>query len=386
VAFLYLFAVLRGFVFWYGIEKLFQLHIGLNFQQIVVIGIIAQASQVIFELPTSIVADRWSRRNILIIAHIAMIASCIVIALSKNFGIYSIGVILWACFNALSSGVYEAFAYDYLATRGQKNKFRQVYTRLVSSELLTLALTGLIAGVISRFFSLQLNFFLTIPFFLASIMLLLGTEEPPIKRTTDIGLTWTRHLREAFGVMRSDFLRSAVIIYTVLLGLQAIWYEYYQLVGIDVKVPTIVFGSMIGILTLGMMAGAEIAHKWRASRGIIFKIWLVLIITQLIGLRVGIATLALGNIFIAFVAFRALRAYLEIILHDRIESHVRATIFSLASTAGYAIFFVLALAFTFLLPHIGIRSTLTIISLPLLALGLTDIMKRIGWIDEERTA
>lgn len=384
VAYLYSFAILRGFVFWYGIEKLFQLHIGLSLQQIVIIGIIAQASQVIFELPTSVVADRWSRRNILIIAHAAMIASCIVLALSRNIGVYSAGVVLWACFNALSGGVYEAFAYDYLATRDLKDKFRKVYTRMVSAELLALALTGILAGVISKFISLQINFWLTIPFFIISTLLLLSLEEPPIKRTAEAGLSWLWHLREAVNVMRRKSVRTATALFIALLGLQSIWYEYYQLIGIDVKVPTVVFGSMIAILTIGMMLGAEIAHKWPATRSIVIPLWLILILTQLLGLRTGNAALALINIFIAFAAFRALRAYIEITLHDRVESNVRATIFSLASTAGYALFFLLALAFTFLLPHIGVRQTLTIVSLPVLILGARDILRKIQWVVEEK--
>lgn len=104
---LYILAIARGTVFWYAIEKLFELQINITLPQIVIIGIIAQASKAIFEIPTSIVADRWSRRNILLAANVFMIICSIILGTSSTMIIYIIGTLFWSLSDALSSGVYR---------------------------------------------------------------------------------------------------------------------------------------------------------------------------------------------------------------------------------------------------------------------------------------
>src|SRR3990167_2332421 len=111
-----LLAATRGIVFWYAIEKLFELEIGITTQQIVLMGILAQGSRMIFEIPSSILADRWSRRNVLIASNIAMIICSLVLGISSNFTEYLVGSIFWGLSYALSSGTYEAYTYDLLAT------------------------------------------------------------------------------------------------------------------------------------------------------------------------------------------------------------------------------------------------------------------------------
>lgn len=369
----------KGFLLWYAIEKLFQTKIGITPEQIIAIGVVAQGSKVFFELPTSVFADRWDRRKALIIAQLLMIASTLVLGVSNSIPVYIVGILLWALCDALNSGVYEAFAYDTVAHAGHKNKFKAIYTRMNSSELLSIGLAGMLAGVLAQHFDLRLSFFLSAISGIVCILFLLRLQEPPRERTSDDGTNWIGHIGGAFRIIASPKIRWTAAIYITLIGFLGAWYEYYQLLGIEAKLSPFLFGSLITFLTFGMLVGSELAHKIAATRKALAVVWVVLMLTHLIGLRFASATGVFISLFITFIVLMMIELYLELYLQDNISSERRATVFSMLTSLSYAWFFVLAAIFGLTLSHIGIRGALTVASLPLLILGVIDIARRIPW-------
>ncbi len=383
---LILIGLANGLIFWYAIEKLFQANIGMTAQQIVLVGILAQGSKVIFELPTSVFADRWNRRNTLIAADVLLIACSIILGTATSVEGYIVGSLVWALSDALGSGVHEAFAYDSLKMAGHTSHFKKVYTRMTSSHLIGLAVAGLTAGALSTHFELRLQYFLAIVPLSCSIALLLRLKEPPLKRTTEMALGWIGHIGGAFKIMTSSKLRWPAALYISLFGLLTVWYEYYQLVGIDIKLGPFLFGSLITVLTLGMAIGSEIAHHKGGSKRMVIAVWLVLAATHLIGLRFGTTLAAFVSLFITFVALQLQEIYLKVYLQDNIPSERRATIMSLISTVGYVWFFALAGLFVWVLERLGVRGALTLASLPLLILGVVDVLKRLPWAVGKRSS
>jgi MFS family permease len=374
--------IAKGLLFWYAIEKLFETRIGFSPEQIVLVGIIAQGSKVVFELPTSVFADRWSRRNILLLAQASMFVCCLVLGLSNSLGIYILGTLFWSLSDALTSGVYEAFAYDSLSTSGHKKHFQKVYTRMKSSELVAMALAGIVAGVLSLHFSLRLSYFLSLVSTLACGVLL-RLPEPNIRRATDGASNWFNHIGGAIRILTSPQLRWPAAIYVTLIGFLSVWYEYYQLLGIDIKLSPLLFGSLISVLTFGMMIGSEIAHHKPGSRKVLTLVWVALLVTHLGGLRFHTTWIAFVSLFVTFIALMLLEIYLEIYIQDTISSERRATVFSLAATLGYACFFVLAALFGLALKPFGIRGALTLASLPILLLGAIDIARGLPWATDK---
>jgi predicted MFS family arabinose efflux permease len=369
----------KGLLFWYAIEKLFETRIGITPAQIVIIGVIAQGSKVFFELPTSVFADRWDRRKVLIIAQLAMIASCLILGVSHSIAIYIVGTLFWSLSDALNSGVYEAFAYDTIAAAGFKSKFKQIYTRMNSSELVSIGLAGIIAGLLALQFNLRLSFFLSAVSASICLLFLFRLQEPPRNRTTDEQVGWGRHIGGAFKIIASPQIRWVAIIYIIFIGFMSIWYEYYQLLGLDVRLSPFLFGSLISIMTLGMTVGSELAHRLAATKRTLVAAWVVLFVTHLVCLRFHSAIAVFAMLFITFLVFMMFELYLGLYLQDKLSSERRATVFSLLTTVSYAWFFVLAAVFGLIINHVGIRTTLTITSLPLLLVGAIDIFKAVPW-------
>lgn len=381
---LILLAGARGLIFWYGIEKLFELEIGITVPQIVLLGVIAQGSKLVFELPSSIVADKWSRRNTLMSSGIAMIVCCLVLALSKNFTTYVAGILLWSLSDALASGVYEAFIYDSMREKKLKTSFRKLYSRLLSVELFGLAASGIAAGFLAQVFNLQLNFFITVVPMFFLLLVLFKMEEPKLERSASVATGWASHIGNSFRTLLSKEIRFVTIMYVAIVGIRSVWYEYYQLVGIDVKTPLIMFGFMIAIATIGLSLGAELVHRFEAKKSTLFLAWGLLLGTHIVGLRFANLPVALLNMFLVFVSIRMLQLYFEVYIQENIESKRRATILSLAATLGYGWFLISGLVFRFILPHIGVRSTVTWMILPLTVLAFLDFFGGFKWVTKVR--
>ena len=64
------------------------------------------------EMPSGILADRWSRRGVLILASIAGVLSVLVGGISQNVAIYMISAAFLGVFFALQSGTLESVVYD----------------------------------------------------------------------------------------------------------------------------------------------------------------------------------------------------------------------------------------------------------------------------------
>ncbi len=375
---------LRGVILWYAIEKLFETRIGLNAQQIVLVGVLAQGSKVIFELPTSVVADRWSRRKLLLLAQVAMVTCSIIMGFSNGLLTYCIGTLIWSLSDALSSGVYEAFAYDSIEAGGLGKSVRKIYARMHSAQYFSMALAGVAAGVVSIFFSLRWSYFITVVPALLVAMLMLRLPEVS-RRSVVAGSSWTGHIGEALKTLWAPKLRWAALLYICLSGLLSIWYEYYQLLGVDVRLSSFWFSILITVLTLGMVAGAEIAHHRQGTAGTLGVVWATILIAHLVGLRFHTAATVFLSLFVVFVALMLLQMYLELYIQSVISSERRATIFSVMTTVSYAWFFVLAAVFSVALRWLGIRGALTLAATPLLLLGVIDLMRRTPWVPNKES-
>jgi MFS family permease len=373
------FAIARGLIFWYAIEKLFEISIGLSAQQIVIIGVIAQGSKLLLEIPSSAIADRWSRRNILIAAATTMLVSSTILGLSNSMTVYLIGILFWSLSDALSSGVYEAFVYDSFAGNGNKKFLSKLYARMFTVFIVTLGVSALVAGVAAEYASLRVGFFATIIPMLVCIGILLRLPEPDIKRTSDSGITWLRHIGSAGKLLWLPSIRWPIVLYVALFGLTIIWYEFYQLIGVELKMTPFLFSLIMVVMTLGMAVGAELSHRIKIGTTSVGSMWLILTLTSILGLRTAEYALAFINLFVLFVVIRMMQIYLELYINSQLDAGRRATALSLASTLAYGWFFGLALVYSQALSQWGARWAFTIASLPLIALIVVDALRGLKW-------
>src|ERR671919_1920748 len=87
---LYLASFLGGLALWVPIEKLFMTEIGFTSATVGVMAAVYAVVVPILEVPSGVLADRWSRRGVLILASVAAIASVVIGGLHPSGAGYNI--------------------------------------------------------------------------------------------------------------------------------------------------------------------------------------------------------------------------------------------------------------------------------------------------------
>jgi MFS family permease len=109
---LYALNLLGGIVFWYPIEKLFLLHIGVSPFGISVNAIVFLVILVAFDVPAGVLADHWKRKYTLQVAFIALILASVIAGISHSLAEYLPMTVFLGGFVVLTQGTFQAMMYD----------------------------------------------------------------------------------------------------------------------------------------------------------------------------------------------------------------------------------------------------------------------------------
>src|SRR5215471_9694757 len=120
---LYLLNLLAGIVFWYPIEKLFLLRIGVNPLGISVNAIVFLIILVAFDVPAGVLADHWKRKYTLQVALIALVIASIIGTMSHTLSEYLPMTIFLGGFVVLTQGTFQAMMYDSLEDTGHQSTY-----------------------------------------------------------------------------------------------------------------------------------------------------------------------------------------------------------------------------------------------------------------------
>ena len=104
--------LLQGVALWVPVEKPFMTEIGFDAASIGVMAAIYAAVVPIIEIPSGILADRWSRRGVLIVANLALLLSVLIGGLSNSVTTYFIAAMVLGVFFAMNSGTMDPVVYD----------------------------------------------------------------------------------------------------------------------------------------------------------------------------------------------------------------------------------------------------------------------------------
>src|SRR5262245_36735625 len=97
---LYVACFFLGFILWYAVEKLFMHHIGFNDAGIGVMVAAYSAVMLLCETPSGILADRWSRKGVLMLAAVLLAISGFLGGISTEPVLYVVSTMVWGVFYA----------------------------------------------------------------------------------------------------------------------------------------------------------------------------------------------------------------------------------------------------------------------------------------------
>lgn len=193
-------------------------------------------------MPSGLLADRWSRKGVLILASFALAGAAFVGGVSNGIGLYLLCAILWGVFYACYAGMYESIVYDTLAEEKQSPAlYRKIYGRIQIADSAGLVLGGLVSTFVATRLGLRETYFLSIPFALLAVTALLLFREPQLHkhRRQLLGA----QVRETFrAVTRRGYALPVVISLVIKTTVLFMMFEFAQLWLIALNAPTGFFG------------------------------------------------------------------------------------------------------------------------------------------------
>jgi len=369
---------LMGFMLWVPVEKLFMTEIGFDAASIGVMAAAYAALVPIIEIPSGILADRWSRRGVLVIAALALAMTSLVGGLSFNVPTYIGCALVLAVYFAMYSGTMDAVIYDtVLEEIGASDAFEQQIGRVRFVESVALVSGALVGGVVAELTSTRLTYFLTMPFAAAAIVALLRFVEPQLHKQegttlrTQISLTWGAIARNPRFVPVIVLTLLAAVLLSAIFEFGPLW-----LIAADAA-PGLYGPYWAGLMaTLGL--GGLLAGRVPLHRPFVLAIVAAFMLLASLTLTRSNLPAVIGaqivlTLLLLVVSIRATQ-----LLHDSVASTIRTGVASGVSALGWICFMPFAFGLGVLARNQGVRvAAWLLIGATLLAcLALVVVVRR----------
>ena len=260
------------FTSYFGITSfwiLFFIQNGLSLLQIGLLESIFHGTSLLCEIPSGMLADRFSYKTNLYLARLASIVSSILILFGQgNFWIYALAMMVNAWSYNFDSGTSTAFLYDSAVEAGQKDRYLQISSFLSGVAEITRTLGTVVAGFFIHG-ALAWTYLIAIGLSFLSIILIYFMKEPMAKRGRNEVLTFKTIVLQ----VRKEWQEKPVLFYWMmtyqLVGtLMCMFYFYYQqkisdLVGWQVSLVMLI-GS--GLNLIAVYVASQIGKKWNSNR------------------------------------------------------------------------------------------------------------------------
>lgn len=329
---LYAAAFLQGIPFWYATEKIFMLGIGFNTATIGLMVAIMSVAMLIVETPSGILADRWSRKGVMILGCAALLISGIVGALSFNEPIYILSTVFWGIYAALYSGTYDAVIYDTtMEEHGKSKSFEKYLGRFRAVEGASFVIGALSGGLIASVLTIRDTYILSLPLIVMAFIFLWKFKEPQLHKAEVAEPVFT-HIRQTFtAVLRNPVLLPIVIATVGFFVLQETIFELSQLWFIAIAAPVALYGVFSAVVFSSWTTGGLLAARIQ-SRPTIISVMLVLLITIVLLIVSRHYIFVLISQFAIAICLVAIGVILSKKMHDELPSRLRAGSSSVIST------------------------------------------------------
>ncbi len=348
---------LQGFLLWVPVEKLFMTELGFDAAAVGVTAAAYSAMVPLLELPTGILADRWSRRGVLILSSVALTLGALLGGLSQNVTMYVISALLFGVYVACYSGTLDSVVYDtVLEEIADGGDFQRRLGRVQAVEAVALVASALVGGWVAGLLDPRVTYFLTVPFALASIAGYALFREPKLHRAAE-PVALRRHLRLTVrAVSRRGRLLPIVTLGVLVAVIGQLVFEFGPLWLVALAVPAAAYGpywaGLVSTLGFGGLLAGRLrldrpANAWAAAAAMTVAAVLLIPDTGLVVVTAAQVTLALLTGLAAI--------HVSAVLHDAVPSAIRSGVASGVSSLSWFAFLPVALGFGALSTAHGVR-------------------------------
>ncbi|WDV46390.1 MFS transporter [Clostridiaceae bacterium M8S5] len=272
---IYLYNLFHSLIFAYVVERLFWESRGISIKEVVYIEIIYSIMIIVLEIPTGMLADRFSRKNLIVVDAILSLLEIVIIIFAQSFYQFAFAICLSAIGHALQSGAHNALVYDTLKLQKKTNHFEKVLSRIKAIDYTGSMISGVIGGLVATKFqnitTYKLSFISLLVAFIIALTLQEVKSQDKIKHKR---AKWTKHDWSKiyrFMLKRSD-IRYIIFIGIISSGAIVYLQEFWQIYARDVGITVSYFG-LINILgftavSIGSLMASKIKDRYGLNKGV----------------------------------------------------------------------------------------------------------------------
>lgn len=316
----YLHYFFDDFIFIYPFYALYFEENGLTGTSFSFLMMIWTSSVLLFEIPSGLIADKASRKYIIIFGELIRALGYLVWLVYPTFIGFAIGFVAWGFKSALRSGAMEALLYDNLTIIDRIDQFKHIMSRARFLQVMSVILVTFLAGQLVHG-GYEILFYLSIVSLLISMIALLGLKDLRLEEVNE----------NLLGIFKKGMshLKSKKVIYLVMLGqslyimgmLDEYWGLFSSEIGFTLKEISYIFVGLMLIEALALLIAPKLNKVSIVSMIILGGI----IVAATIRLNPVLAIMGVG---IANASFKALGLLVDVRFQHAFQSGVRATVTS----------------------------------------------------------
>ena len=338
---------LQGFALWVPVEKLFMSEIGFDAATIGVMVAAYAALIPLAEVASGILADRWSRRGVLMLAGVALVLSVLVGAVSWNVPSYIVAALLFGLYFAMWSGTIEAVVYDVvLEETGNGEAYERQIGRVRFVESAALVLSALAGGWLASVLSTRATYFLTVPFVVFYLVALTRFCEPRLHQASE-RTELREHLKITYRAIthRGRLVPIAAASIMAAMILQAM-FEFGPLWLITLEASAVFYGPFWALMVATLGIGGLLAGRLRLDRPVPVAIVVLVMLGSCLTLTSSrdLWALTVAMVVLTFLLV-VIGIYVSRLMHDAVPSTIRTGVVSGVGAVSWLVFTPFALVF-----------------------------------------
>ncbi len=341
---------LQGIALWVPVEKLFMSQIGFDAGSVAVMAAAYAAVVPVLEVPSGILADRGSRRLMMVAATVALAASSLLGGLSRNVPTYIVAAMILGVYFALNSGTIDSVVYDLVLEETGSNDLYETWVgRVRMVESAAFALSALAGGVLAGWTSARLTYFATLPFMLLAVAAFMRFDEPRLHRAAE-PVALRQHVATTVRAMtRQRAVLQVVLLAAIASVVSQTIFEFGPLWLVALHAAPGIYGPYWAALVSTLGLGGYLVSRLRLGNTATVVALAGLGPVAALGL---VLSRSLALVILAQVALALLLAVIAIhvgkLLHDAVPSAVRTGVSSGVGTVSWLLFLPFSLVFGWL--------------------------------------